>query len=144
MSLFLFQGSIMPVTSRPGSRKDSSRSRPGSRPLSRQGSALSTTSTITSGRLPRSGSGAEGSRVTLLASDDAGVDEVDLREELTSQLGVELAGCSRQRLRAMKMSFRRAANAELRITTKDLFSLLQVPTARNTEYLFFICTYMYV
>ena len=119
----------MPVTSRPPSRKDSSRSRPGSRGVSRQGSVLSTASTITSvsKALTRSGSTATGSRVTLLAEEEKEAsDEVDLKEELISQLGAELAGCSRQRMRLMRMSLRRAANMDLRISTKDLSSLLQV------------------
>jgi len=47
-------------------------------------------------------------------------------EELESKVRSAMNGCSRQRLRAMKMTLHKGANVDSRVTYKDLTQVLQV------------------
>ena len=53
-------------------------------------------------------------------------DELESVEEMESKVTSALSGCSRQRLRAMKMSLHKRANVDTRVTYKDLTQVLQV------------------
>jgi len=53
-------------------------------------------------------------------------DDLESVEELESKIMSVLSGCSRQRLRAMKMTLHKRANVDTRVTYKDLMQVLQV------------------
>jgi len=52
--------------------------------------------------------------------------ELESVEELESKMRSAMDGCSRQRLRAMKMTLHKGANVDSRVTYKDLMQVLQV------------------
>jgi len=53
-------------------------------------------------------------------------DDLESMEELESKVMSALNGCSRQRLRAMKMTLHKRANVDTRVSYKDLVQVLQV------------------
>jgi len=53
-------------------------------------------------------------------------DDLESMEELESKVTSALNGCSRQRLRAMKMTLHKRANVDTRVSYKDLVQVLQV------------------
>jgi len=52
--------------------------------------------------------------------------ELETVEDLETKLKTALNGCSKQRLRAMKMTLHKRANVDSRVTYKDLTQVLQV------------------
>ena len=55
-------------------------------------------------------------------------DDLESVEELESKIRSAMSGCSRQRLRAMKMTLHKGANVDSRVSYKDLMQVLQVTT----------------
>jgi len=53
-------------------------------------------------------------------------EELETVEDLETKLKTALNGCSKQRLRAMKMTLHKRANVDSRVTYKDLTQVLQV------------------
>ena len=60
-------------------------------------------------------------------SDD---DDAESAEDLQGKLMAALNDCSRQRLRAMKMTLHKRANVDTRVSFKDLAQVLQVRELR--------------